>query len=101
MPTPPRRRLGRPRGADVLPDIRLREADPAGLKLSKKQRRDTRPPVSRRLSENFKNTLYTRRPHTPFRNLFQQYRLLFDDEKADLYQSYVEEFESHFEKRSI
>jgi regulator of sirC expression with transglutaminase-like and TPR domain len=35
------------------------------------------------------------------RNLSQQYRLLFDDEKADLYQSYVEEFESHFEKRSI
>ncbi|MDA0347464.1 MAG: transglutaminase-like domain-containing protein [Verrucomicrobia bacterium] len=30
------------------------------------------------------------------RNLSQQYRLLFDDEKADLYQSYVEEFESHF-----
>ena len=34
------------------------------------------------------------------RNLANQYRLLFEDEKSDLYQSFVEEFESNFEKRS-
>lgn len=34
------------------------------------------------------------------RNLAHQYRLLFDDEKADLYKSYVNEFEANFEKRS-
>lgn len=34
------------------------------------------------------------------RNLAHQYRLLFEDDKADLYQSFVTEFEAHFEKRS-
>lgn len=35
------------------------------------------------------------------RNLAQQYVLLFNDEKAALYQFFVEEFETHFEKRSL
>ncbi len=34
------------------------------------------------------------------RNLAQQYLLLFDEDKAVLYQSFVEEFETNFEKRS-
>ena len=33
------------------------------------------------------------------RNLGKQYRLLFEDDKADLYQSFVKEFEAHFEKK--
>ncbi|MCZ6671630.1 MAG: transglutaminase-like domain-containing protein [Verrucomicrobia bacterium] len=34
------------------------------------------------------------------RNLAQQYHLLFEDDKAELYQSFVNEFKTHFEKRS-
>lgn len=34
------------------------------------------------------------------RNLVNQYRLLFEDDKSELYQTFVDEFESHFEKRS-
>lgn len=34
------------------------------------------------------------------RNLAHQYKLLFEDEKADLYQSFVNEFEAQVEKRS-
>lgn len=34
------------------------------------------------------------------RNLAQQYHLLFEDDKAELYRSFVNEFKAHFEKRS-